>query len=269
MSTEKNLTTKKESTELKKFVTLGLGNERYGIEVEKTREIIAKYKTVALPRTPNFIDGIISLRGDIIPVIDLRKRFELPPIEKNPDIRVIVIELRDFSIGIQVDKVYEVIKLDKDSIEPPPPLVSGLRADYLQGVAKINEYLLTVLDLDRIFSTSERLILSDFDDEEEYDEDEDYSENNEDNSEKDALEENEASKPVDKNPEPTPLDTKEEEGQAPDLLEAEVSLDGMIEFRGKSYFVGKKQKNKKVSILLDNGNLKIELEGEVLKEFKI
>ena len=94
----------KSTAVVKKFVTLGLGNERYGVEVSKAKEIIASYEIVPLPKTPDFIEGMISLRGEIIPVVDLRKRFSLTPKTRDSETRVIVVERHDCVGGIQVDK---------------------------------------------------------------------------------------------------------------------------------------------------------------------
>ena len=235
---------KKASGELIKFVTLGIGDERYGIEVGKSREIIARYEIVPLPKTPDFIEGIISLRGDIIPVVDLRKRFELEDKERGKDTRIIVVELADFAVGIQVDKVFEVLKLSSDDIEPPPPLVSGLKADYLEGVAEINEHLITILNLDKIFSTSERLLLTDMEDSEE---EEDYEEEEEDEATAVSA--------------PAPAEAS--------ATKATVSDDGMVELRGKSYFVGKRQKGASVELREAAGKLLVLKDGEEVKEFDI
>lgn len=230
----------KSTSVVKKFVTLGLGNERYGVEVSKAKEIIARYEIVPLPKTPDFIEGMISLRGDIIPVVDLRKRFSLTPKDRDAETRVIVVELNDFTVGIQVDKVYEVMKLSEDDIEPPPALVSGLKADYLEGVAEVNGLLITILDLDEIFSTNEKLLLSGVED------DDDTSE---------------AAAPA-----PKAAVVKDD---TPSEIRAVVSPDGMIEYCGKSYFVGKRQKGKDVVLEEARGTLKVLEGGKVLKEFDV
>lgn len=116
---------------IKKFVTLGLGASRYAIEVSKVREILTGFDVAPLPKTPACIEGIVSLRGDIIPVVDLRVRFELPAKPRDEATRIIVVELPDSQVGIKVDRVLEVLKLDERAVEPPPPLVAGLKADYL------------------------------------------------------------------------------------------------------------------------------------------
>lgn len=230
---------------IKKFVTLGLGNERYGIEVTKTREIIARYEIVPLPKTPEFIEGIISLRGDIIPVVDLRKRFELPSRDRDADTRIIVIEMRDFSVGIQVDRVYEVLKLAEDAIEPPPPMVSGLKADYLEGVAEVQGKLTTILNLDEIFSTTERIMLSEM--------------------EVGAAVEGKGG--MNKSP------RNEEEAPSAVILKpactAVVSDTGMVEYGGKSYYIGKKHRGSYVELSESGGRLTASIGSEKVKEFEV
>lgn len=143
-----------------KFVMFGLGRERYAVPVLKVKEIIAAGRVFPLPKMPDFIEGILSLRGEIIPIVDLRKRFDLPEAEDTEESRIVVLEMEDFYVGILVDLVYEVIKLEEDEIEPPPPLVGGLRADYLEGICELDDHLITILDLEEIFSSGEREALA-------------------------------------------------------------------------------------------------------------
>lgn len=225
---------------VKKFVTLGLGEEKYGIEVGKTREIIARYEIVPLPKTPDFIEGIISLRGDIIPVVDLRKRFELESKARGEETRVIVVELREFTVGIQVDSVFEVLKLSEGDIEPPPPLVSGLKADYLEGVAEINEHLITILNLEKIFSTNEKVMLSELEEEEEA-----VATKTTAPKKKTATKETETSSAV------------------------TVDDAGMVDFRGKSYFVGKKHAGAEVELSEAGGKLTVLKGDKKLKGFDV
>lgn len=233
----------KAAKKIKKFVTLGLGNERYGIEVTKTREIIARYEIVPLPKTPEFIEGIISLRGDIIPVVDLRKRFELPSRERDADTRIIVIEMRDFSVGIQVDRVYEVLKLAEEAIEPPPPMVSGLKADYLEGVAEVQGKLTTILNLDEIFSTTERIILSDV--------------------------EAEAGVGGRGTEVGANLVFAPQIEAITRIAPTVVSDTGMVEYGGKSYYVGKKHKGASAELNEAGGRLIASVGGQRVKEFEI
>ena len=150
----------RENKNFLKFVMFGLGAERYAVPVLKVKEIIATARIFPLPKMPAFVEGIISLRGEIIPIVDLRKRFDLPEAEDTEEARIVVLEMGNFFVGISVDLVYEVIKIDEDLVEPPPPLVGGLRADYLEGVCEINEHLITILNLEQIFSTTEKAILA-------------------------------------------------------------------------------------------------------------
>ncbi len=143
-----------------KFVMFGLGRERYAVPVLKVKEIIQSAKVFPLPKMPAFIEGILSLRGDIIPIVGLRKRFDLPAVEKTEESRIIVLEMEKFFVGISVDQVFEVIKMEEESIEPPPPLVGGLRADFLDGVCEIEGHLITILNLEQIFSSTERVMLA-------------------------------------------------------------------------------------------------------------
>lgn len=225
---------------IKKFVTLGLGNERYGIEVTKTREIIARYEIVPLPKTPEFIEGIISLRGDIIPVVDLRKRFELSSRERDSDTRIIVIEMREFSVGIQVDRVYEVLKLAEDAIEPPPPMVSGLKADYLEGVAEVQGKLTTILNLDEIFSTTERIMLGEM----------------------------EAGAGVVAQGTGVEVTHPTADTLKPSSSVV-VSDTGMAEYGGKSYYVGKKHRGLSVELSESGGRLTAFIGSEKVKEFEV
>ena len=146
-------------TEIRKYVSLGLNTEKYGIDISMTREIIARFEIVPLPKTPDFIEGIISLRGIIIPVVNLRKRFELADKKRDNETRIIVVELRDCAVGIQVDRVYDVMRLDETDIKPPPPMVAGLSADYMEGVAEIGTELTTILNMEKMFSATEMDIL--------------------------------------------------------------------------------------------------------------
>ncbi|MDH4227418.1 MAG: chemotaxis protein CheW [Deltaproteobacteria bacterium] len=242
------------SAVIKKFVTLGLGKEKYGIEVSRAKEIIARYDIVPLPKTPEFIEGMISLRGEIIPVVDLRKRFSLTSKGRDADTRIIVIELHDFTIGIQVDKVFEVLKLSEDDIEPPPPLVSGLKTEYIEGVAEVKNVLITILNLDEIFSTTEKLVLGAIEGEGQEDE-----------------EEEEEARPV-KTAKAASPEAEEEKEEGPAEIQtrsAVVNGEGMIEVRGKTYFVGKKFKGQEVTLKEDGGKLLVISGTSLFKEFDV
>ena len=223
-----------------KFITFGLGREKFGIAIEDVKEIIASYNIVPLPRTPEFIEGIISLRGDIIPVVDMRARFDMPAREDDEDTRVIVLEMPDFSVGIQVDNVYEVLKLNENNVEPPPRLVGGLKGDYIDGVAEINGKLTIILNLDEIFSSAEKIAMQ--------------------GSIENA--EVKSGESVDIRPaEPAPSE-KDKESHT-----SMVSAAGQVEIRGKSYYLGKKYSGKEVVVREKGGVISFHLGGEKIKEF--
>lgn len=144
---------------LQQLVTFTLGTEEYGVAITKVQEIIRMQEITRVPQMPDFIEGVINLRGRIIPVIDLRKRFELNVTERTVMTRIIVIDVEGRTLGIVVDAVSEVMRLPTDQIEPPPPVVAGIGREYLQGVGKAQGRLIILLDLDKILSTHEKLNL--------------------------------------------------------------------------------------------------------------
>ena len=230
-----------------KFITFGLGREKFGIAIDEVKEIIADYEIVPLPRTPDFIEGIISLRGDIIPVVEMRARFDMPIREDDEETRVIVLEMRDFAVGIQVDNVYEVLKLPEDAIEPPPRFMAGLKGDYIDGVAEAKGRLTIILNLDEIFSTTEKIAMREG---------------------VDAAEESAIDLDKEKSEKPV-LSPGSEKGKKAEALTAKVSASGQLSLRGKSYYVGKKYSGKTVTIQETETSVTIFLEGEKIKEFKV
>lgn len=225
-----------------KFITFGLGREKFGISIDEVKEIIADYNIVPLPRTPEFIEGIISLRGDIIPIVDMRARFEMEPREGDDETRIIVLEMSDFAVGIQVDHVYEVLKLSENAIEPPPKLVGGLKGDYIDGVAETKDKLTIILNLDEIFSATEKIVMKEGLD-----------------IEKAPLPE----LPTEKAPAAASSDEKSEE------TTYKVSSSGQISIRGKSYYIGKKHAGATVTVAEDDEKMIVLKEGENIKEFKV
>ncbi|MCK4739313.1 MAG: chemotaxis protein CheW [Deltaproteobacteria bacterium] len=145
--------------ELIKLVTMGLGTERFAVPIEEVKEIIAKYEIVPLPKMPAFIEGIISLRGTIVPIVDMRKRFGMAAREAGADAKVVVVDLEGLSVGIQVDTVFQVLKISRGEIKEPPALVAGLKAEYLEGVAEVDGALTVALNLENIFSSTEKMSL--------------------------------------------------------------------------------------------------------------
>ncbi|MDK2816830.1 MAG: purine-binding chemotaxis protein CheW [Moorella sp. (in: firmicutes)] len=138
------------------LVVFQLASETYGVDINHVQEIIRMQSITQIPRTPAFIEGVINLRGRIIPVIDLHKRFDLPRADITNNTRIMVVELGRVTVGMIVDSVSEVLRLPATSIEPPPPMISGIDVAYLKGVGKWNERLIILLDLERVLRESEQ-----------------------------------------------------------------------------------------------------------------
>lgn len=139
----------------RQLVSFRLGAEEYGVEITKVQEIILMGDITRVPQTPHYIKGLINLRSNVIPIVDLRLRFGMPQDEANDNRRIMVVNVARRTIGIIVDEVSEVLRITPDQIAPPPPTVSGLGHDYLTGLVRLDTRLLILLDLDRILGDAE------------------------------------------------------------------------------------------------------------------
>lgn len=128
----------------------------YGVPITQVQEIITMTRPTKLPQAPDFVEGIINLRGRIIPIIDLKKRFQMGTSEITSDTRSVVVEVEGQTVGIIVDEVSEVLRLANSDIEPAPAIIGGITADYLTGVGKIEGRLLILLDMNKILTDSEK-----------------------------------------------------------------------------------------------------------------
>ncbi len=145
-----------DSSDVLQLVTFRLGNEEFSVDILKVQEIIRDMELTRVPRAPDFVEGVINLRGRVIPVIDLRKRFGFESSEKTSETRIIVIDVNDRTVGLRVDGVSEVLRLPADTVEPAPTLVTGAGSDYISGVGKVDERLIILLDVGKLLSESER-----------------------------------------------------------------------------------------------------------------
>lgn len=141
---------------MEQLVVFQLAGETYGVDIAHVHEIIRLQHITQVPRTPEFVEGVINLRGRIIPVIDLHKRFGLPPAEATNNTRIMVVEVNGITVGMIVDAVLEVLRLPEENIEPPPPIIKGVDVAYLRGVGKWEDKLIILLDLDRVLRESEQ-----------------------------------------------------------------------------------------------------------------
>ncbi|OUM98775.1 MAG: chemotaxis protein CheW [Paenibacillaceae bacterium ZCTH02-B3] len=139
-----------------KAIVFKLADESYGIEVDKVRTIERMSPVTRVPKTPPFVKGVINLRGNVVPVIDLRGRFGLPEVEPDANTRIVIVSVADMEVGFIVDSANDVIDLTEDMIEDPPEIVGGVKAKYLRGVAKLEDgRLLVLLNLPEVLNKSE------------------------------------------------------------------------------------------------------------------
>lgn len=138
----------------KQFVVFKLDNEEYGIDILRVKEIKEMMRITRVPKAAHFVTGVINLRGEVIPVIDLRKRLNLPVAEKNSNNRIIIVSVDDITVGLIVDTSSEVIEISSSAIEEAPAGVGGVDQGYIYGIGKVGERLIILLDIVRIVTNS-------------------------------------------------------------------------------------------------------------------
>ena len=141
--------------ELLQLVTFNISEEEFGIDILKVQEIIRIMEITKVPKAPPFVEGVINLRGKVIPVIDLRLRFGMQAKQYDSQTRIIVIELHGMIMGYVVDAVSEVLRIQSDTVEPTPPVVAGVDSEFIKGVGKLADRLLILLDLDKLLTSEE------------------------------------------------------------------------------------------------------------------
>ncbi|GAP07887.1 MAG TPA: chemotaxis protein CheW [Anaerolinea thermolimosa] len=141
------------------LVVFELENEAYGVDIAVVEGIIKMQEITRLPRAPHFMEGITNLRGAVVPVIDLRKRFGLPPQEPTRDTRIVIANMNGTQVGLIVDAVSQVIRVPQDAIEPPPQLTMTVNSAFIKSVAKLEKRLVILLDLDKVLSAEEKELL--------------------------------------------------------------------------------------------------------------
>ncbi len=139
----------------RQLVVFDLNEEAYGVNISQVREIIRMQEITRVPRAPEFIVGIINLRGKVIPVVDLRARFSMPETERTDEHRIVVVDVDGQDIGMVVDAVKEVSRIPSSSIEPPSTVITTNDSEYLTGIVKTDEKLIILLDIAKVISNSE------------------------------------------------------------------------------------------------------------------
>jgi Chemotaxis signal transduction protein len=132
------------------LVTFSLGTEEFGVDIMLVQEIIRIPPITRVPKAPSFVEGVINLRGNVIPVVSLRSRFGMERVDETELSRIVVLQIQGKVFGIRVDAVTEVLRLDSEGIEPPPQVTMGMDSQFIRGVGKIGERLLILLDLTHI-----------------------------------------------------------------------------------------------------------------------
>ncbi len=139
-----------------KLVSFNVDKEEFGIDIQCVQEINRIVEITHVPNSPEFVSGVINLRGKVIPIIDLRKRFGFPPKVSDRNTRIIVVEISAMVVGFIVDSVREVIQISKSITEPPPQIVAGIGSEYINAVAKLENRLLIILDIERVLRDKEK-----------------------------------------------------------------------------------------------------------------
>jgi purine-binding chemotaxis protein CheW len=154
---EVHMTANKEQivAEVKQLISFTVGAEEYGIELLRVKEVIRMRQITWLPKAPACVKGIINLRGDVIPIVDLRDRFGLKSIEHTAMTRVIVVEVDGRHVGMTVDSASQVVRVPADQFDPPPPMMGEAARDFITGVGKIDGKLIIMIDAERILSIDE------------------------------------------------------------------------------------------------------------------
>ena len=144
-----------EDTQKGKFLTFALGKEVYGIEISYVTEIIGIQPITQIPEVPDFVKGIVNLRGKIIPVIDVRLKFKKDAVEYNDRTCIIVVDIQNVSIGLIVDNVAEVLSIADEGIVPPPDSKTGFHNRYIKGVGKVGNDVKLILDCEMLLDVNE------------------------------------------------------------------------------------------------------------------
>ena len=144
----------------RQLVVFDLSAEAYGVDIGAVREIIRMQEITAVPQTPDFVEGVINLRGKVTPVVDLRKKLGVAVAERSDENRIVVMDIGGQDIGMVVDAVNEVLRISADSVEPPSSVVSTAEADYIMGIAKLDSKLIILLNLGKVLSMQEQEALS-------------------------------------------------------------------------------------------------------------
>jgi purine-binding chemotaxis protein CheW len=151
-------------TETTQYLTFKLDSEIFALDISQVREVLDYTTTTKVPRTPDFMRGVINLRGSVVPVVDMRLKFGMPPTEKTVNTCVIIVEINvdneRIVLGALADSVQEVLDLEPGSIEPAPRIGTRLRTDFIKGMGKRADQFIIILDIEKVFSADELALVN-------------------------------------------------------------------------------------------------------------
>ena len=146
-------------TEVRQYLTFTLDGEQYAADVSRVREVLELLPLTKLPRMPEYMKGVINIRGSVVPVVDLRQKFGMADVEDTVDTSIIVMDVGDgekrMTVGCLADSVEEVVDIPPDSVEPPPSFGTKVDTEFIDGIAKRDEQFIIVLDINRVFDDAE------------------------------------------------------------------------------------------------------------------
>ncbi|MCL4478109.1 MAG: chemotaxis protein CheW [Deltaproteobacteria bacterium] len=142
---------------IKQFIVLKIGNVYSAIDINKIVEIIKYTPFTKVPKAPDFLEGVIDVRGTIIPIVDMRKRFDVLSDKPDENARIVIVRVLDRVAGLILDEVKEVLKVPESKVMPPPQIAKGIGSEYLSGVVSDKKRIIMVLELDKILSTTEKI----------------------------------------------------------------------------------------------------------------
>ncbi|MCL4536863.1 MAG: chemotaxis protein CheW [Nitrospirae bacterium] len=147
------------SSEILQLVTFTLGNEEYAVDILKVQEINRMKEITRVPNSPQYVEGVINLRGKVIPVVNLRKKFGLAERENDEQSRIMIMDIQGITMGLVVDSVSEVLRVPSGIVEPTPPMASNISTEFIKGIAKLEDRLIILLDMDRLLGRAEEAVM--------------------------------------------------------------------------------------------------------------
>jgi len=160
MTEAKEIAVRKQGGEVLQLVSFSVGQEEFGVDILKVQEINRMVEITRVPNASEFVSGVINLRGKVIPVIDLRRRFGIGKKDNDKNTRIIVVELTGRVLGFVVDAVNAVLRIPRSVTEPPPPMVAGIGSECITAIGKLEDRLLILLDLERVLTIEEDVQLA-------------------------------------------------------------------------------------------------------------